>query len=257
MFGTQCTVGNVPQIAEEDLLAYLDSISHSLYFFEAYENSKRLAIDADPNRFNQAMPFSSFITEYLAWLEQGYPLDYMGTENIWHANFLYMLRGWLNSFLQSFIENLYEVHRAPQVLNFGCFVAQNRLHPAYDLSPLLKREEDEFDLCGFPSWLIVDPASHSLGILYDDHLILSSSRSINVVERRYELLFLHEIGHSRLHLNHILQRMYQNGYIQVTSRPNHESQAWCYAHTILMCIVSLRAQIGRLLNAADNAWLLF
>ena len=113
---------------------------------------------------------------------------------------------------------------------------------------------------GFASWLIVfkDSENNDSGLKGDIHIVSNidrirgSSSETDNQARRFEKVYLHELGHATTNLQYYFDASPVDGV--VTSRPEHETRAWIYACAIQAYVSSARARISRLLRKGDNEW---
>ena len=115
---------------------------------------------------------------------------------------------------------------------------------------------DDKDLGGFYSWLVLDykdgkdPVFH---IIYDRTRIERGLSNVprsdctdTMVESLLEDVFLHEIGHARLHgMDYLSAHQYR-------CSPFQEAEAWTYASALRSLVRSTRVLVTRLLDDTDR-----
>ena len=112
-----------------------------------------------------------------------------------------------------------------------------------------------FGETGFVSWLLVRRANPlQLYIVYAREKIDGSvSDDLLALEQRYEKIFLHELGHVRLHAE-----VLRDSRLTTRSAPEvfpvHEVEASLYASMVRGMAIGMSSCLDRLLGQADEAW---
>ena len=243
-------------IAKEDLEGYIDSMP-------LYSNLRDYCLRAKEEirqttrvqKFETVQGTARFIETHLDWLEMKYPRHQLFPVQ---SDFMAILEGWIARMTRSRdegLKKLKEAPRAPQLLNYANYIVQRELGDDWSLR-VLSAKQSQFDLQGFPSFLLIASGMNMVSIVLDEKR-LEAGRSVHAHEKRYEMCLLHEIAHFRLHRDYILRIQDMENLEKVRVRPAHEVDAWLYAGTITMYLDSLRARISRLLAEKDEQGLLY
>jgi len=250
MFTTlSLTPAKIVEEARKDLSEFIDSVPRNerlvTYFHLAKDEAKRWY-----KRLAEITRLSKFLRRHLDWLEGKYPVDYRTTNYKYQRRFLLILEGWLRRFTMSKESTLPRIVRAPKIQEFGRFIAKHKLNKSYSFH-CMSKQEGGYDLRGFPTFLFLAPGLSHASIAYDKEKIEAKTNP-HACERRYELCFLHEIGHMRLHYDWILDTQEKKKEKQVCVMPQHETHAWLYAYAVMGCLAGLRSRIIRLVNRIDE-----
>lgn len=105
---------------------------------------------------------------------------------------------------------------------------------------------------GYASWLVILPRSREAYIVNNEWLIDNSSKERESVFRRYENIFLHELGHFRTMLSHYETAVARSCIVE--AEPAHEATAWLYAKLAKAAISGVRARLCRVVGSSDPEW---
>ncbi len=245
---------DIINFAECDLKNFLDSLPEKKTTKKAFKMLQKTLANKKPELVIHKR-LSLFIDDYLIWREKKGRKPREGSAERY---FLKALRRSLRLFTLSALPDFNTLRRAPTIQTFGYWITCFTIKPLESytmLQTISKQSYDQFDLKGFPSWLILDPHERYIFILCDDEAIIKN-RTTREVERRYELITLHEIGHARLHLEWLHDEIINNQKLQVSALPYHEYEAWIYCYAVLGLVVGIRARISRLLGKSDGEGLI-
>ena len=250
MYPCNYSSGQITSMARRDLIRFLDSVPREGVLYKAFQGLRQ-ELNASKNSIGDLQKVSKFLKQYLAWAENRYPIKFK--KATWESYFLKALRSWLLQFTLSSIQDFNTVRRAPRIQEFGRYVAAHCCFPekGLNIAFLSAFSEHGFDLKKFPSWLVMSNVCDDLFVIYDHDEIILSTVDARQIERRYELITLHEIAHARLHLKTLRGKL-SSKQRQATALPCDELEAWLYAKEILGHVAGLRARISRLLNETDK-----
>jgi len=247
------TLGQIITSVYQDFKGFLDFTPENQPVQKACKELRKELKRKNPILYKSGT-LSQFTEQYLAWVETE---ERNPSEDNFGPLFLKALRSWLRLFSLSGLQEFNMLIRAPKAQSLGRYVASFSAIPSesYRLTPTIIKQDyqREYNLMGFPSWLIIHLGQRELFILCDDQRICERITT-REAERRYEYITLHEIGHTRLHLKWLRNEV-RKGNNQVSAKPCHEFEAWVYAYTMLGLIAGMRARIGRLLGDPDTVGL--
>ena len=120
---------------------------------------------------------------------------------------------------------------------------------------IYEMESEWFAPHGLVSWLLVrcnNPTQ--LHIVYDRAKIDESTVDPVAREQRYEKIFLHELGHARLHNDFLRERAQGGPDDHIHVLPVHEVEAFVYAFTVRGLMLGMLSRVNRLLGSEDLTW---
>ena len=165
-------------------------------------------------------------------------------KSTWSFEYLLLIKNWLEEFgpIKTVFDPTTDIkQRSGKTIRFAQFVAKETIsNQKWDL--LFHRKGKEEDLKGFASWLVVNPQDHTLVVLYDEDLVRSSSPDTNIAADRLQKVFLHELGHVRMHFGLYLKEK------ETVSPSTHEVESWLYALTVMGLIRGMKSRICHLLD---------
>jgi len=255
------------QDAHVDLRVFLNAWLNEGQFRLEWLGAQSEAVECEgyiPEAVTNANDFGEFIEPFLVWLEQtaeqpttpwetdarGEP--YLPTSSncrVFLGSLLYNLQNMIEPSDQDGTKIACCDNQPSHVLqNFARFTSerQNCTLSFNDIS------WSWGNFPGFVSWLVVFPNENELHIVSNEAIIEASSRETVTLARRFEKVFLHELGHARTNFEHYLTAPAPNGVVY--ARPEHETRAWLYAYALLAYISSARSRISRLLRIGDSEW---
>lgn len=242
------TPDEVLKIAIKDVEDFLNSLPHHEPLYDFYTQAKAEVRCKDKVRL-KGTNLSTFVYYYFNWLEAKRQVDFKERPD--QLNFLKMLERWLGRFRSSKEKKKVDkIWRAPRIQQFARFVANKKLKPPHSFCVQSKCQA-RVDLWGFPTFLYLSPAMRSALVVYDEKK-MESGRNKKVIENRYEMYFLHEAGHIRLHYDWIKSQQKTTGEKQVRVGPQLETDAWLYAYVVAGFVGGLQSRTKRLLGACDD-----
>jgi len=240
MFTTQYSTGEIANIAERDLEAYLDySVDLSPLLQEHLRRAQSAACQIDPH-FGESARASDFLSRFLLCAERQED-NLQGDKRV--GDFLTVLVRFWDTFT-SWPDKSSVIRVPPGLVSFARFVARSVIAPVQTELIVTDAKAVGINMRGRQSWLIIsDKVSY---ILLDYAAISKQARHVDNARRRCSELALKEIGYLRLHNRWYRTRGKSEKH--TIAPPSFLQEAWIYAYATLGSVVGLRSRFYDILG---------